>query len=164
MSAKSKGHRGGRGIVLDVTAEIITNAVQRDSSHCAIADALKAAVPTARSVAVDLQTIRFTDPDSGRRYIYLTPEWAQNFLLDFDQGKDLDPTSRRLGAPAQITRSESKRVRPQHHKARDLPDSGKQVVADGNHSVVLGGRPPATGVLSNSRGRRRSYGIRIASR
>jgi hypothetical protein len=50
-----------------------------------LAEAVKEAYPDATRVAVDLQTIRFSD-NRGRRYTYLTPRLAQVALVKFDQG------------------------------------------------------------------------------
>lgn len=69
-----------------VTDEQIATAVPTDSAHCMIADGLKAALPHARGVTVDLATIRYTDVRNGRRYIHLTPPEAQYALLQFDWG------------------------------------------------------------------------------
>lgn len=81
---------------VQVTQEIIDKAQRRDSSHCMIADAVAAAVPNARYISVDLATIRFTDPNAGVRYVYLTPRSAQAALLAFDQGEPTEPFGLRL--------------------------------------------------------------------
>jgi hypothetical protein len=47
-------------VVVPVTQEHIDGAMARNSSHCATAVAIQQAIPDARRVAVDLQTIRFT--------------------------------------------------------------------------------------------------------
>jgi hypothetical protein len=70
---------------------MIKTAVPDDSAHCMIADGLKAELPHARAVAVDLATIRYTDKRNGRRYIYLTPPEAQSALLEFDEGFEPEP-------------------------------------------------------------------------
>jgi hypothetical protein len=69
--APSVWERGKR--VIRVEAEHIARAVERSSSACAIADALKQQIPNARHVAVDLQCIRWTDCVRKIRYIALTP-------------------------------------------------------------------------------------------
>ena len=51
----------------------IAESLQRSSSACAIAEALKQQIPNARHVAVDLQCIRWTDCVRKIRYIALTP-------------------------------------------------------------------------------------------
>lgn len=164
---------GGRGIVLDVTPEIVNVAIQRDSGHCVVADALKAAVPMARNVSVDLQTIRWTDLASRRRYIYLTPGPLQALLVNFDQGVKPDPAMFRLGRPAQIvklpdrsaipsadtkntgTGTTGKAKRPRVSKHREVKEDGRS-----GHIQVRGGDYPPTAALSSTRGRRRAFGIR----
>jgi hypothetical protein len=74
-----------------VTEEIIGAAMARDSRHCMIAEAVKAAYPAAKSIAVDLATIRLTNPKKGLRYVYLTPRIAQRPLVQFDQGVRPEP-------------------------------------------------------------------------
>src|SRR5437773_7361451 len=73
-------------VIVKVTPDIIRQSVTADSSHCMIAEALRTAVPTAHQIAVDVQTIRFSDPKRRLRYVYLTPRIAQVPLLQFDQG------------------------------------------------------------------------------
>ncbi len=91
-------YRKPRGPKFQVTVDqdMIEAAKQRDSSHCMIAEAIKAAYPEASMVAVDLQTIRFSDPKKGLRFTYLTPRQAQVALVQFDQGTDVTPFSVRL--------------------------------------------------------------------
>jgi hypothetical protein len=71
---------------IEVTDDHIKSGKQADSTHCMIAEALKTAVPGAKRVAVDLQTIRFTDPRRPLRYVYLTPRICQEALIQWDQG------------------------------------------------------------------------------
>lgn len=75
-----------RSTTIRVSEAIIAEAVARDSNHCMIADAVKAALPNARFVAVDIQTIRYSDPKTKSRYIFLTPRSVQKAIIDFDQG------------------------------------------------------------------------------
>lgn len=86
-------HRTPRGpvIKIDVTPEIVQRSTTADSRKCMIAEAVKTSFPNARSVSVDLQTIRFTDPSTHLRFIYLTPRVAQHQLLNFDQGFPVTP-------------------------------------------------------------------------
>src|SRR6516164_6329046 len=70
-----------------VTTEHRDAAIQNSSSHCMIADAIKEAYPKFTYVAVDVQTIRISDPEKGLRYIYLTPRVCQHALWLFDQGR-----------------------------------------------------------------------------
>src|SRR5262245_57512785 len=82
---KSRRHKrktSPRGLVR-VTDELIETALPKNSEHCMIADAVKIAFPGAKGVSVDLATIRFSDPEKGLRYIYLTPRIAQTALVEF---------------------------------------------------------------------------------
>lgn len=103
-----------------VTPEIIAAATARDSQHCMIADAVKAAEPGAKSIAVDLATIRFTDPKRGLRYTYLTPRIAQAQLVRFDQGVASEPFDFVLRR-AHITSSGGKRKSTEKKAASKKP-------------------------------------------
>lgn len=167
MSRKSSaGHTGGRGIVLDVSQEIINAAIPKDSSHCIIADALRAAVPAARHVSVDLQTIRFTDPATSKRYVFLTPGPAQSVLVNFDQGVMPEPFLMRLGKPAQIVKSgRTARDKGETDAHPNMPPGQRRRLrtrtdATQGHPQVLGGKLPPTAALSSTRGKRRTFGLR----
>jgi len=74
-------------IVVPVSSKLIANAVRKDSHRCMIRDALKQRIPKAQRIRVDLQSVRFTDPDTNTRYKYFTPLPGQQALVNFDQGK-----------------------------------------------------------------------------
>lgn len=138
---------------IKVTKEIISKAAQADSSHCMIADAIRAQNPAWTNVTVDLQTIRVTDKARRERFIYLTPLLAQQQLLRFDQGVEIEPWVFRLpNTVAQVVpihkqvQKPTVEVKPKRHT---IP-------------TVRGGKQPPASVLSNSRGRRRVFGIRAA--
>jgi hypothetical protein len=97
--------RGPSKVMVSVTAELIERALPRDSGHCMIADAIKATIPTAKAVTVDLASIRWTDPRAGKRYLYLTPPSVQEALLRFDNGIKPPPFRFGLRHPAQIVTS-----------------------------------------------------------
>jgi hypothetical protein len=97
--------RSRKAAHVTVTDEVIANACRRDSGHCMIADALKMMNPGVNHVDVDLQTIRFSDPAKGARYIYLTPPLAQRALIRFDQGETVEPFDFTLRTPTQIVRA-----------------------------------------------------------
>ena len=69
----------------------IEAAIRCDGHRCMIADAIKDAAKQINwkigYVRVDMATIRFTDPLTGQRYIWLTPKHAAAALLLFDAGK-----------------------------------------------------------------------------
>jgi hypothetical protein len=87
---------------IEVTQELIEQAIPRTSGHCAIADAVSAAIPQAVDVTVDLQCIRWTDRGKGIRYVYFTPPRAQRYLLSFDEGAPVEPWTFRLPSAIQI--------------------------------------------------------------
>jgi hypothetical protein len=79
---------------VSVSKKHIEHGVIKDSHQCMIADAVKEAYPNAQYILVDLQSIRFSDRDKGKRYTYLTPPVAQSALLRFDAGdKAIEPFS-----------------------------------------------------------------------
>ncbi len=80
-------------IKVAVTPELVERAVQRDSRHCMIAEAIKAQNPHFTNILVDLATIRWTNPRTAKRYVCLTPEAAGKALVDFDQGHQIEPFS-----------------------------------------------------------------------
>ena len=163
-----RGHSGGRRIALEVTQEIITNAIRSDSSHCVIADALQAAVPDARRVSVDLATIRFSDPISRKRYVYLTPAAAQAVLVNFDQGINPEPFTLLLNKPVQIVKQGRMRTaediakRDAEHPKMPKGRNAKVVKVDPTKGTptVIGGRTPPHAALSSTHGRRRTFGLR----
>lgn len=87
---------------VEITQEIIDQAIQKDSGHCVIADAISAQVPHASNVSVDLQSVRWTDRAKGVRYVWLTPPSAQQLLLAFDYGLPIQPQEIRFGGAAQV--------------------------------------------------------------
>lgn len=176
-----------------VTPDVIETAIPKDSGHCMIADALKAAIPTARNVSVDLATIRFTDPKTGRRYIYLTPYPAQQALLDFDQGVPPEPFTVKTHAAQIIPPKPPKPPKPQPESAESgstptegasepkrRPPRRAELVPNpaggGSVPVKVGGSAPgmtalATGYIGNGEareklrsGRRREFGLKVMGR
>jgi hypothetical protein len=148
-------------LTLTVTDEIINTAEARSSSHCMWADAVRVAYPTAKSVSVDVQTIRFTDPAKKLRYVYLTPRAAQVSLVLFDQGLHTNPMSVQL-RHGQVVKSNSY-VKPYRKAAPAMPDGNKTELQGDTHIPnTIGGLTPPVGALSNTRyrGKRRAFGLR----
>lgn len=154
-------------IMLEITEELIADAVPRDSSHCLWAEAVKAGFPDAKNVSVDIQTIRFTDPKKGLRYTYLTPRTAQVALVQFDQGVRPEPHSVQLRR-GQVTRSGGKSGRktisPVEKAQREAAaKKGRDVLAKTTlrktgDAVVpdrVGGKTPPIAA-----GKRRAFGLR----
>jgi hypothetical protein len=89
---------------ISVLQKHLDEALRANSSHCAIAMAIADALPNARRISVDLQTIRWTDCKKGIRYCFLTPHVAQtDVIIPFDQGEACKPVRFRV-KPAFITR------------------------------------------------------------
>jgi hypothetical protein len=148
-------------LTISVTDDIVANAEKRSSSHCMWADAVRVAFPTAKSVSVDLQTIRFTDPAKKLRYVYLTPRAAQITLVLFDQGIHTDPTSVTL-RHGTVTKSNSYK-KPYRRAVPAMPEGNKiEMQPDGHIVNQVGGVRPPTAALSNTRfrGKRRAFGLR----
>ncbi len=81
-------------IVIEVTPDLLERATRRDSQHCMIAEAIKRKDPERYTqVYVDLQTIRWSDRKTGKRYTALTPTIAAQLLVDFDKGEVLEPVT-----------------------------------------------------------------------
>jgi hypothetical protein len=150
-------------LFIQVTEDQLAEAIRRDSSHCMIADAIRAAVPDALRISVDLQTIRFTR--GRRRLVYLTPRSAQLALLRFDDGDPtLEPFRFRLPAPAQILQARGT-VKRTDMQTRVGQDAGSGPVRRGGKTPPLGpllGGDEQVTVHAGERttGRIRRYGLR----
>jgi hypothetical protein len=105
--------RPPRQTTVSVSAEAIS-AVTAGSmgGERIIAAAIRGVRPDVRNIAVDLGTIRWTDPDTGRRVTFATPVVVRNALFAladgatpapfrFTLGRALGtvPPTRRPGAP-----------------------------------------------------------------
>jgi hypothetical protein len=170
----------GRAAV-SLTQEMIDTSMQRNSSHCAGVAAIKAAIPDATFVCLDLQSWRFSR--KGCRYVGLTPHVLQEFIINYDQGNSVAPINFTL-KPAFISRTGKKRRQtPSNDELKDVglrvakedasknklvPYAGKeprkrrtisQTRPDGSIPITLGGRPPPVSVLA-----RREFGLRALRR
>jgi hypothetical protein len=96
-----------RQTTVTVGAEAITAAAAgRIDGERAIAEAIRAARPDVRNVAVDLGTIRWTDPKTGRRVTFATPIVLRDALLGLAGGVAPEPFRFILGRAARVTRSD----------------------------------------------------------
>jgi hypothetical protein len=75
-------------VVIEITERQWDRAKRASSAACLISDAIKHAYPHLTSVETDITTIRASDRAKGERYVWLTPQPAQDVLLAFDQGWD----------------------------------------------------------------------------
>ncbi len=159
---------------VNVTEADIERSEQRDSRQCMIAEAIKRENPKVRNVLVDIQTIRWTDPKRHTRYVALTPEAAAVALVEFDQGRKVEPFSFGLKVtqrtPSQATVKDdgeqlsltgkaplTKSKRRRQVKRRGLKRLDEQ-------GVIEGGEPPITaqlGNVRNSRNDKRQFGRRL---
>lgn len=71
---------------IEVSGDHIRNAVPADSARCMGPDAIWAAIPTARNVSVDIRSCRWTDSETGIRWVYLTPNSLAGPLQEWDEG------------------------------------------------------------------------------
>jgi len=76
-----------RQVKLTITQEHI------DSCRCPITLAVRQRLPSATFISVDLQTIRYSLPEYGRRFVWFTPSAGQAFLRYHDgrREKELRP-------------------------------------------------------------------------
>jgi hypothetical protein len=68
-----------------------------------IAEAVRAARPDVRNVAVDLGTIRWTDPKTSHRVTFATPPVVRDALLGLARGVAPEPFRFILGRTARVT-------------------------------------------------------------
>jgi hypothetical protein len=163
----------GKTFTIAVSAELISMSKERDSSHCMTAEAIRAAVPWARSIAVDLQTIRFSDPEKRLRYTYLTPRLVQVELVNFDQGITPDPFDFRLSG-AHVTSMCSRKpsgVAPQPISDKKRASIMKNRIALTKTVVVPTNSKPGATRRAGGRtaplspfARRRQFGLRALAR
>src|SRR2546430_6620598 len=105
-----------------------------------IAEAVKHSISGIKNVSVDLATIRFTDKKSGVRYTYMTPYYAQQALVQFEEGKKPQPFTFTLSTLFQA------RPKPLGHKTpTQVVFQGDKSTAGGkSHAqapVKIGGKP-----------------------
>jgi hypothetical protein len=72
-------------VSVDTEAIAAVTAGRIDGEHL-IAAAIRSARPEMRNIAVDLGTIRWTDPKTGRRVTFATPVVVRTALLAFADG------------------------------------------------------------------------------
>jgi hypothetical protein len=89
---------------ITISADAIAAAtVGRITGERVIAEAIRAARPDVRNVAVDLGTIRWTDPKTSRRVTFDTPATVRDALLGFAGGVAPEPFRFILGRAARVT-------------------------------------------------------------
>ena len=134
-------------LTIKVTSEIIKRSEKRNSNHCVFAEGIKVAYPHLNYIAVDLQTMRATNPAKHERYTWLTPRVAQIAIIDFDRGKEQQPFTFVLDN-GHTTRSGT--TRPKKVSLRQPRHANAQSALQ-----PVGGSPPPHSV-----GQRRQFGLR----
>jgi hypothetical protein len=90
-----------------ISAETIAAVIAgRVSGERAILEAIGATRPDVRNVAIDLGTIRWTDPKTGRRVTFKTPIVVRDALLGLARGTPPEPLRFTLGRAARVTRGD----------------------------------------------------------
>jgi len=139
-----------------------------------VAEALKEARPDAKFVAVDIQTIRWSDPIRKERYTYLTPRSVQEAIINFDQGKSPEPFSFQLrdGQTTVFGLSESQKEKQRAYsserataeKKREKRALMRTVVGGGPGTIPerVGGKSPPRAALHHPpiAGNRLEFGLR----
>lgn len=154
-------------IKVGVSQEMVADSVQRSSSHCMVAEAIKKKFPHFTHVGVDIQTIRASDGVKGQRYIWMTPRSIQQMIVDFDRGKKPKPfsftasigqtittISRDEQAKAKMRTAWRKRKKTQKKKAK-LVGGGNAKTGGSRVPHIVGGKSPPRSIAS-----RRQFGIR----
>ena len=91
-SRRARRRRPPRQIAVTISAEAIVAAtVGRIDGERILTEAIRAARPDVRNVAVDLGTIRWTDPKTGRRATFATPIVVRDALLALARGEAPEP-------------------------------------------------------------------------
>jgi hypothetical protein len=167
----SRRHPLAPRVNVKVLKEYINTAIRGDSSHCMGALGVEAALPyKPQRLAVDLQTIRWTDPALGLRYVYLTPRVMQEALLEFDEGINPDEFTFTL-RHGQVTRAGNAALRAKKARAKAKLAAGDPVVEEkkkksGHRLPVarqrfLHGVAPNTSQLPHPQGGRRPPQLRL---
>lgn len=111
--------KGSPRITIEITEANRQTAIASNSGGCLIADALKR--DGWLNPAVDMATIRFTDPETKNRLTYLTPPAGQHLLLSFDQGWPTD-------GPVQIGLRRAVKIDPPHRASQKTADRAARIV------------------------------------
>lgn len=153
---KAKGVQRAPVINCEVLAKHRDEAIRSSSNHCMIADAIKEQFPQYSHISVDLQTIRFSDPERGVRYIYLTPRVCQIALVLFDKGKKNKEFKFQLRGAHIVAMNLSNKQKGKPVQER-VALGRRRIISDGRSMPdTVGGRP----VLKHSDSKRRTYGMR----
>jgi len=76
------------GPKITTNQEHIEYGVRNNSHRCPMSLAIRQRFPSARYISIDLQTIRYSLPEYGLRFIWMTPPAGQRFLRYFEGGRE----------------------------------------------------------------------------
>ncbi len=150
------------GIKINVTREIIDNSIKGSSSHCMIADAIKEHLDWAKSVSVDLQSIRMSNSKKRERLFYITPRKAQMAIIAFDQGEVVEPFIITLSTPHRVSMKVAARSNIKRKSKPTIKTNSRSKETKGHgHNVeeTVGRAWPTVKI-----GRRRQFGLRALDR
>lgn len=147
---------------IHVTEEIIKAAEKKSSSHCMTAVAIQHNVPGAIRISVDTQTIRWSDPEKGVRYAYLTPRRVQLEIIRFDSGVLPEPFSFTLQGAHVYRMANSTTTLPKRAELQMTSSNSKGI------PTLAGGKPPPRqrnrktkdAPITKWSGQRREFGLR----
>lgn len=128
-------------VALSVDADIIVKASRKDSGRCMVADTIRAQVPGASAILVDVGTIRWTDRAAGYRYTYLTPLMVRGAIALFDQGVVVQPFKFKLSKAVQVSPCRAKRIGANPKNRLVSPPAATAVVDAVGDVTIIGGRP-----------------------
>ena len=98
---------------MTVTAGSIADVVAgRCAAEEAITKAIRTARPDVRAIAVDMGSIRWTDPRTELRVTFDTPAAVRDALIRFTFGRTPKPFRFHVGPTARVTRGDCERDSP----------------------------------------------------
>jgi len=126
---------------IEVKEKDIRESCRKNANRCMIASAIRKQFPEAQSVYVDMLSIRWSDPERGLRYTYMTPKPVQNALIRFDMGLEIKPFYFQVRS-GQVSgmRIRNKRVQLGRPRKTEKEENGAIVI------TKFGGVPPPRGV------------------
>ena len=103
----ARRRRPPKQTTITITAQAIAAVMAgRMTGEAIIVEAVRASRPDVRNVAVDLGTIRWTDPKSGKRVTFKTPDSVRYAITAMTRGDRLEPFRFILGRAARVIHGE----------------------------------------------------------
>ncbi|PWT77541.1 MAG: hypothetical protein C5B60_02600 [Chloroflexi bacterium] len=148
--------------VYEVTQEDIDNGIANDSFYCPISNAINRTSPYLHRVQTDLASIRWSDLTKRKRYVFITPDIAQQFIIQYGEGK-ARPFTLKLPIAAQIVemrpkiRTPEQKLRRQELEQLKRKRKARQKKTMNREGTIIGGRIMPT----LNRQRYRQYGVQV---